>query len=115
MNGNPRAEQACAEARTPDAPVALARHEERRIPALVLSQPQPNEVGEGLNILADPEVARAGRRIGQAAVARARGINQHDVSEIQPGFLVVNGLIGRLGQAPVVVHRRTLGAKRTHV
>ena len=107
-----RHEEVAGQARGPRRAVALAHQEQRRAPALVAGEVEPDELSHRLDVPLDAPELLPQLRLGGAAVARAHGVDEDDVGQIQPGMLVVHQLVGRRRHHAVLAHLHPLGSHR---
>ena len=84
-----RALQVACEHRRAGRAVALAEQVAGRVPAVVLAQEAPDELGERLRVLVDAPVVAARRLAQRVAEAGADRIDHHDVRDVEEGPGVV--------------------------
>jgi hypothetical protein len=96
--------------------VALAREEAGRVPAPVLGEPNLHEIDDGAGILLHAPVILDLALAHGTAVARAHGIDDHHVREIEGRMLVVHDRERRRAGAPGVGgHHHALRAEEAEM
>ena len=116
VEGDARAlDQIAREPRRARGAVALPHQEQRRGPALVAAQVEPDELAHRLQIALHPPELLAELRLAGAAVARPDRIDEAQVGLVEPGVRVVHQLVGRRGHRAVGAHLDALGAECAQV
>src|SRR5476651_1910306 len=82
---------------------------------MVDCQPVLYERRKGGDIGSQAKVLRSKVWSSNSAISGTGGVDDDHVGEVEPCFVVVNCLERRIRQSAVVVHRRALRTKCTHV
>ena len=96
-------------------PIALAKDELGRVPAVVLGDEPRNEARKRIGVLIDAPESLLRTLAVQPPKPRTRHVNKNQVAHVQQGIGVVHHLVGRRRHVRVGVGDHVLGAQRTHV
>ena len=100
---------------SPRSSVTLAKEKERRAPALVACEIEPDEFAESFDVTFDAEKFLGQLGVGGAAEAGLHGIDEHDIALVQQAMGIVRDAIGRGWQQAIGQHRDPPRSQRAHM